>query len=376
MSASEREQVRVLVGIPEKGSRGGPAACEPPFIRELRKFGVEVAEETYAYADTQLGFTNRVARVLSTARRFREHVRRNTFDIVHINSSFDTRALLRDVVIVPRLRSAHSRIFLKFHGSDARLLETRNPALSFLRHRLLGRVGGIGVLSSEERANFLRAGIPERKLFQVKNVVERNIHGRKEEFFRRWELSDDRPLLLFIGRFIPTKGLLDVIRACTLLRDRGQKCMLLCLGDGPVRSDAEAEVERHGLQKSVRFFGYIPERQTVEFYASSTILLFPTYHYEGFPMVIFNAAAAGLPIITTRIRAAADYLKEPDNCLWVEPKRPDMLAEKIIQVLESPELRARMSSNNRQLAEQFSAECVTREYVEIYKQLASVDVIV
>ena len=46
-------------------------------------------------------------------------------------------------------------------------------------------------------------------------------------------------------------------------------------------------------------------------------------------MVIFNAAAAGLPIITTRIRAAADYLKEPDNCLWVEPRSPDLLAGKI-----------------------------------------------
>ncbi len=367
--------MRMLVGMPERGSRGGPAACEPPFIQELRKIGVEVTEEVYAYAETQLGFTNRVARVLRTARRFRELVRSSTFDIVHINTSFDTRALLRDVVIVSGFRSANSKIFLKFHGSDARLLETRSPAWSILRRRLLTHVDGIGVLSSEERVNFLRAGIPERKVFQVKNVVDRNTHERSADFFRRWDLPADRPLLLFIGRFIPAKGLLDVIRACAQLRDRGQKFVLLCLGDGPARSDAEAEVERHGLYKCVKFLGYIPEEQTVDFFTSSTMLLFPTYHYEGFPMVIFNAAAGGLPIITTRMRAAADYLKEPDNCLWVEPKRPDMLAERILQVLESPELRARMSSNNRQLTGQFSAECVTQEYIEIYKQLASADVI-
>jgi glycosyltransferase involved in cell wall biosynthesis len=142
--------------------------------------------------------------------------------------------------------------------------------------------------------------------------------------------------------------------------------MLLCVGDGPTREVAEAEVNRLGLESNVRFFGYVPEEQAAEFYASSTVLLFPTYHYEGFPMVIFSAAAAGLPIITTRIRAAADYLKEPDNCLWVEPRRPDLLAARIIEVLGSSDLRARVSASNRQLATHFSAEIVTAEYLKVF----------
>lgn len=361
--------MRILIGMPEQGAQGGPAACEPPFIEELRRLGHEVEEEVYVYAAVNVGFRSRAQRVLKTARVLQERLRRSDFDLVHINTAFDLKALLRDALIVPRLHFKRTKLFLKFHGSDAGLLETKKPMLAALRRRVLSHADGIGVLSSEERANFLRAGIPEKKVFLVKNVVEGNIHESDSEFLRRWGLPDDRPLLLFIGRFIPTKGLLDVIAACALLRDAGKKFLLLCVGDGPQRAEAEALVAQHHLQSCVRFFGYIPEGDTRKFYAHSTMLLFPTYHIEGFPMVIFNAAANGLPIITTRIRAAADYLREPDNCYWVEPRSPELLTEKIVELINDTELRSAMGLNNRALAQRFSADIVAPEYVSIYRQL-------
>jgi glycosyltransferase involved in cell wall biosynthesis len=360
--------VRILVGIPEKGSRGGPAACEPPFIDELRRLGNEVEEEVYAYAETQLSYFRRILRVLQTARRFRERVRTRKFDLVHINTSFDSKALLRDFLVISSLPAVGTKIFLKFHGSDGGLLKTNNSVWRYLGRYLLQQAQGIGVLSSEERDNFLNAGVSEKKIFVVKNVVQNKPEGRDPQFRAKMNLPEDVPLLLFIGRFIESKGLMDVISACKLLRECNQPFMLLCVGDGIAREGAEVEVDRLGLGSNVRFFGYVPEEQATAFYANSTILLFPTYHYEGFPMVIFNAAAAGLPIITTRIRAAADYLKEPDNCLWVEPRRPDLLVARIIEVLGNAELRARVSASNKQRATHFSAEIVTEEYLRIYER--------
>ncbi len=361
--------MRILIGIPEKGSHGGPAACEPPFTDELRRLGHEVVEEIYAFAGMNMSIAGRIRRVIGTARRFRELVRAGNFDLVHINTAADTKALLRDVAIVRGISGKGPKIFLKFHGSDGRLLETKNPVLAALQRRLFSQVDGIGVLSTEEEANFLRAGLSAKKVFVVKNAVEKNSQTASAEFLHRWNLTDDRPLLLFIGRFIKTKGLLDVIAACGLLRDAGHKFSLLLLGDGPANMEAKDLVKRLNLQDHVRFFGYIPEAETVEFYSNSTILLFPTYHTEGFPMVIFNAAAAGLPIITTRIRAAADYLKEPENCLWVEPRSPDLLAGRITELLRNAELRSSMAENNETLAAQFSAEIVTTEYVEAYRKI-------
>jgi glycosyltransferase involved in cell wall biosynthesis len=358
--------------MPDRESTGGPVACEPPFVEELRRAGLSVHEETYVHADkgARINLWTRIRRVLRTASRFRRRLKRESFDLVHLNTSFDTMALLRDVVTLLYLRrSPRARIFLKFHGSDAALLNTNNPLLRALGRWLLARADGIGALSSEERENFLRAGVDVRRVFPVKNVVREILDQRSEGFAETLQIDAGTPVLLFIARFIRAKGLSDVVRACSIVRERGMDFMLLCVGDGEARAEAESLAARENLQSCVRFCGYVTEARAGEFYANADLLVFPTYHYEGFPMVIFNSVAAGIPIITTRIRAAADYLREPDNCLWVEPQNPSMLAEKIIQLLTHPEEREAMKRNNEKLAQQFTAEVVTREYIDIYRQL-------
>ncbi|HEY0100939.1 MAG TPA: glycosyltransferase family 4 protein [Pyrinomonadaceae bacterium] len=389
----KRPRVRVLMGMPDRESLGGPAACEPPFVAGLRELGAEVVEETYVYGERPGGttFRQRVLRVLATGRRLRRTLRAGEFDIVHLNSSFDTMALMRDAATLRLLLPARAKIFIKFHGSDAALFETKNSALRALVRFVVAHADGIGLLSSEERGNFIRAGVDGRKLFVVKNVVTgaedaghaRTEHGagstphasaaqaQSPNLRAKLGVDEETPLLLFIARFIPAKGLTDVINACAILRDAGRAFELLCLGDGEARGAAEAETARLKLNERVRFFGYVPETETAEFYAGSTMLVFPTYHYEGFPMVIFKSVAAGLPIITTRIRAAADYLREPDNCLWVEPQNPRLLAEKITQLLERAETRALMRRHNLELASRFTARVVAPEYLEIYNQLTN-----
>ena len=86
-------------------------------------------------------------------------------------------------------------------------------------------------------------------------------------------------------------------------------------------------------------------------------------------MALFKSVAAGVPIITTRIRAAADYLKEPDNCLWVEQKNPAMIAEKVIYLLENPKIYKQMSQNNIELSKSFTRETICQELEEIFIEI-------
>ncbi|HEX9006583.1 MAG TPA: glycosyltransferase family 4 protein, partial [Bacteroidota bacterium] len=306
---------------------------------------------------------------LETARRLRCAQRRVRYDIVQLNSTFDLKALLRDLTVVLSLRRDGRKIVLKFHGSEAKLIQTENPLLRLLMMTLFACVDAVGVLSTEERQNLIEAGVDPAKVFVVKNILNPSLYQSDPGFHSRWGLDPEVPVLLYAARFIPGKGVLDAVRTCGLLAQRGERFVLICAGDGPEREAAQAEARRLGVQARVRFTGYVAEEQMRELYANATLLLFPTFYDEGFPMVVFQSVAAGLPVVTTRLRGSADYLREYDNCLWTEPHNPSLSADRVQVLLRHPDLRASMASANRKLALGFVADKVAAEYDALYRHL-------
>lgn len=359
----------VLMGILKASIRGGPSGHLPFLVRELRAQGVEVWEESYGNALGSIGWAARLMQILKTIRGMRAAQARRTFDIVQLNTSFDIKALTRDLLVVSALRRQGQKIVLKFHGSEAGLIRTGNPVLRLMIKALLSRVHAAGVLSQEERSNFVEAGFDASKIVIVKNILDPSMYRPDPGFSQRSGLSPDIPVLLYAARFIPGKGVLDAVRACGVLAGRGVEVVLICAGDGPEKGAAEQEALHLGIGSRVRFPGFLPEEEMRELYANATLLVFPTFYDEGFPMVVFQSVAAGLPVITTRRRGAADYLREPDNCLWTEPHNPAMLADKVQELLGCPGLRASMSSANKTLARGFSAETVAGEFVALYRRL-------
>jgi glycosyltransferase involved in cell wall biosynthesis len=97
--------------------------------------------------------------------------------------------------------------------------------------------------------------------------------------------------------------------------------------------------------------------------------VFPTFFGEGFPMALFKAVVSGLPVVTTRIRAAIDHLTMPENVIWVEPKSEKQVAEAINGLVRNDELRRYMSGNNKRLADRFSRDKVCGELGEAFMSL-------
>lgn len=119
----------------------------------------------------------------------------------------------------------------------------------------------------------------------------------------------------------------------------------------------------------MHFTGTLSEAEVAPYYCGSDVLVFPTYHAEGFPMSVFQSVAAGLGIVTTRVRACADYLSEPDHCLFVPPRDPPALERALDRLLGDAALFAAMRRNNRALAARFERRTVAREFGGIYTQL-------
>src|SRR5262249_14347193 len=149
----------------------------------------------------------------------------------------------------------------------------------------------------------------------------------------------------------------ETIRASALLRARGVKFVMYCIGDGPIRPEAENLVRTLGLEDQVVFTGYITEKEVSSYLLTGDLFIFPTTHAEGFPNILFRAVSLGLPVVTTKIRAAAEYLREPENCLF-STDDPANIADKISELIEDGSLRARMSASNVEFGRQLTPDVV------------------
>ena len=120
----------------------------------------------------------------------------------------------------------------------------------------------------------------------------------------------------------------------------------------------------------VNFRGHLPADELDRLFYETDIFVFPTSHPEGFPIVLFNAVAAGMPIVTTRRRAANDYLSEPENCLF-STNDPDDVANRLGELIGDVELRTRMSANNIAFGEGLTPEKMAADYLRIYGRVVA-----
>ena len=357
--------MHVEVGMIVPGRAGGIYVTESALVQELRKQpGVTVGVFEFG---SRAEDENPLERIIGRARDFFAYnrlVRHKRPDVVYINSSYNRRALLRDIGYAFLSRLHGVSLVVKLHGTEADLVEQRPFFWRFVTDLIFRWSAMVVLLSQDEMQRFIAAGFPPKKLSLLKN-------GLSLERFRHTVVpAFDPPGILFIARFIKEKGLFDLLHAARKVLDSGRTFKLYCVGDGPIRAEAEALAAELRLGESVLFTGQISEEEATRYYLGCTILALPTYFQEGLPMTLLQGAAAGLPIITTKIRAAADYMADPANCLWVEAQDPAMLAESICKLLDTPGLRESMKKNNLLLASSFAAEVVAADYLQMFRALS------
>lgn len=368
MQQPERS-LRILMALPDRRVRGGPPSHLYLLFDTLRELGVDVRGFVYGGRVHTETMVRKLGQRLADLVRLPFQIARVRPDMVHLNSAFDRHGLLRDVFFAPLCKLLGQRVVIKFHGSDEALASERAFPWRQMTRLLLHSCEVACVLSDEERRYFQREH-PKGRYRVVKNALEFSRYTAPHDFRRKYGIPADRPLLLFIARFIEPKGIFDVIEALPAIRAR-HDVFTAFVGDGPVRQEAERRCAAWGLTQHVAFTGYIPEDETIGAYAESDLLVFPTYHPEGMPMVLFHSMASGLPIVTTRLRAAADWMEDGVHCVYVPPKNVAALVSATVGLLDSPSRRAAMGAAGKALVAQFDRRHVAREVAELYEDVLS-----
>jgi len=189
------------------------------------------------------------------------------------------------------------------------------------------------------------------------------------ELRHKHDISPDGLVIGFVGRMTRDKGIDELAGAFRALSAEYPKARLLLVGDYEHRDrPADSTVEFLSTNPSVRHVGW--QTDAVSFMAAMDVLVLPTYR-EGFPTVLLEAAALGIPIVTTDATGACDAVLNGVTGLTVRVGDSEGLREAVARLLRDPALRETMGRAGRHwVSEHFSQQQVWQLQLEEYRRLA------
>jgi glycosyltransferase involved in cell wall biosynthesis len=183
---------------------------------------------------------------------------------------------------------------------------------------------------------------------------------------KRTATSEDgesgKPVLLFVGRIMASKGVDDLLEAFGHL---DHDCKLVIVG--PIR-DEHYRDKIDGLGKDVEYRGYVDQQTLNHLYRDADLFVFPT-RSDVFPLVTLEAMAAGTPVVSTTVGGLPEQVPETAGLL-VPPKQPQEFAEAVDELLSDETRRAEMGVKGRELVrEKYSWDAVAAEAVKEYQRM-------
>lgn len=356
--------MRVLMLIPRPGIRGPMNSHTPVLISHLRELGCDVVTESWGRHTDEEGIGAKGIGRLSDVWCVRQALKRNHYDIMVVKTAHDWLGLVRDAALLAATRGLVPRRILQFHGCQLDRLDKPGGGRLFklLSQYVAKSSDALMVLSTQEAREWRRF-CPDCSCHVVQNpfVAPRFSAAISEANGR--ENRETKPVILFVGRLMREKGLFELVDALpAVLRERA--CRLEIVGDGSAADAVRGRVEELGIGAHVAFLGYCKGEELWRAYRGASLFVLPSWS-EGFPTVLAEAMAAGLPIITTRIQGMADHVAEGINGLFVPVRSPAALAAAMVRLLGNSALRARMSAANREKVMDFAPAKVAAHYLEV-----------
>ena len=212
--------------------------------------------------------------------------------------------------------------------------------------------------------------ICQREVVVIPNGIDLNRFERlsRAEVRNELQIKEGERTILFVGRLHPVKGVKHLIRAMPLIGQAAPGVTLILLGDGEERQDLEALTRKLNLENFITFKGRVPNAETPRYMIASDILVLPSLS-EGFPVVVLEAMACGLPIVATDVRGLPEIIVSGENGFIVKPEKPEAIAEKALQLLGNDQLRHAIGANNRHKVKQYSWDNVAADLEAVYDSL-------
>jgi glycosyltransferase involved in cell wall biosynthesis len=225
----------------------------------------------------------------------------------------------------------------------------------------------IVVYGEHVRRYLISEGVSAHRIFVAAHAVDNSVYNGLvsqtilQELRQRYDIHEQQPVVLYLGRLEDGKGLDYLIEAFAALTSQAHPVLVLA-GTGSQEQKLRQLVAEHDIADRVRFVGYVPSEQTINFYALAYVYVLPSIttatFKEPWGLVVNEAMNQGTPVIATEaVGAAAGGLVQDGVNGFVVPERDcNALTYAMLKILDNAELHARMSQNARNIVAEWDNE--------------------
>jgi glycosyltransferase involved in cell wall biosynthesis len=252
--------------------------------------------------------------------------------------------------------------FILWSESNAQDARGQRKPVEFLKANFRKRCDGF-VVPGKSAFGYLRLlGSPAERIFTAPNAVDNTFfatqaeHVKREPAVFRGRFGLPRRFILFVGRLVPEKGVLDLLEAYAKLEsDVRSEVGLVFAGEGVSREELAQQAKRIS-PGMVCFPGFAQREDLAGLYALAETLVLPT-HSDPWGLVVNEAMACGLPIIVSSVAGcSADLVEDGWNGYVVPPRDPEKLSVAIDSLVRQPELKQRMRARSLERIRNYSPE--------------------
>jgi glycosyltransferase involved in cell wall biosynthesis len=322
---------------------GSETTAFEPFLSPLAQAGVQ----THTIVIPPRRYARERAAVATLCRRLRP-------DVVH------THGYRPDVLHAHGVQQLGLAVVTTVHGFTGG--GWKNRFYEWLQSRAFRRFDAVVAVSRPLVDRLARAGVPRARIHAIPNASRPSAPPLERAAARAaLAIAPDDFVVGWVGRVSHEKGADVVLRALSHLSDL--PLALSVLGTGPDRSGLEARARRLGLDRRIRWHGQVPDAARL-FTAFDAFVL--SSRTEGTPLVLLEAMAAGVPIVTTRVGGVPDVVSSA-HAVLVPSDDPVRLAAGIRGVYDNPgAARRRASAAADRLVREFGVASWLDRYETIY----------
>ena len=226
------------------------------------------------------------------------------------------------------------------------------------------------VNSTPAKQNAIKAGLASQRIFILSNVVDlasfdRDIQGQPNS-----TEEPDKLIALAVARLIPVKRLDLFLRALAMARKSEPGLIGMIAGDGPEREYLVQIAADLGLSSHALIF--LGQRYDVPQLLYQADFLVMTSEQEGFPNVLLEAMAAGLPVITTPAGKSGAIVQNQTTGYVVPFDNVEALADRMTDLSKSVDLRKRLGENGRRRVEHlYSFDALAARLASLYQEIST-----